>query len=191
MSVVSTIRVASLSTMAWLAVLVATSGAATPDPMDWPNWRGPQQNRVSTEKGLVEKWDPDGGPGSNLLWKKKAFAGGALRSCCTENSTRSFTIDQIRRTRARKLLRRRGHRQGAVGTLHERVPLRCAGGPLRLVELRRRPGDGTNLRTECLRILLLPGRGHGQIGVGPQPARRVRFDLDLRRANELSSDLRR
>jgi outer membrane protein assembly factor BamB len=43
--------------------------------MDWPNWRGPQQNRVSTEKGLVEKWDPNGGPGSNLLWKKKEFAG--------------------------------------------------------------------------------------------------------------------
>src|SRR5262245_3209596 len=24
------------------------------DPLDWPNWRGPQQNRVSMEKGLVE-----------------------------------------------------------------------------------------------------------------------------------------
>jgi outer membrane protein assembly factor BamB len=43
--------------------------------MDWPNWRGPQQNRASTEKDLVEKWNPEGGEGSNLLWKKKEFAG--------------------------------------------------------------------------------------------------------------------
>ncbi len=49
--------------------------AATPDPMDWPNWRGPQQNRVSTEKGLIDKWNPEGGQGSNLLWKKKELAG--------------------------------------------------------------------------------------------------------------------
>jgi outer membrane protein assembly factor BamB len=26
--------------------------------MDWPNWRGPQQNNASTEKGLIEKWNP-------------------------------------------------------------------------------------------------------------------------------------
>ncbi|MCC6491929.1 MAG: PQQ-binding-like beta-propeller repeat protein [Pirellulales bacterium] len=38
--------------------------------MDWPNWRGPQQNSVSTEKNLPEKWSLDGGEGSNLLWKR-------------------------------------------------------------------------------------------------------------------------
>jgi outer membrane protein assembly factor BamB len=43
--------------------------------MDWPNWRGPQQNCVSTEKGLIESWDPDGGPGSNVLWKNVELAG--------------------------------------------------------------------------------------------------------------------
>ena len=43
--------------------------------MDWPNWRGPQQNRMSTEKGLVDHWDPKGGPGSNVLWKSEALAG--------------------------------------------------------------------------------------------------------------------
>lgn len=43
--------------------------------MDWPSWRGPQQNRVSTEKGLIDHWDPNGGEGSNLLWKKKELAG--------------------------------------------------------------------------------------------------------------------
>ncbi len=53
------------------AVLLAASArplrmAAEADPLDWPNWRGPQQNRVSTEKGLIESWDPEGGEGSNL-----------------------------------------------------------------------------------------------------------------------------
>ncbi len=42
---------------------------------DWPNWRGPQQNRVSTEQGLVDRWDPQGGPGSNLIWKNEALGG--------------------------------------------------------------------------------------------------------------------
>jgi len=38
--------------------------------MDWPAWRGPQQNSASTEKNLVDKWNPRGGKGSNLLWKR-------------------------------------------------------------------------------------------------------------------------
>ncbi|MCE9553769.1 MAG: PQQ-like beta-propeller repeat protein, partial [Planctomycetes bacterium] len=40
------------------------------DPRDWPAWRGPQQNGVSTETGLIDKWNPRGGPGSNVLWKR-------------------------------------------------------------------------------------------------------------------------
>jgi outer membrane protein assembly factor BamB len=55
--------------------LAGLAHAATPDPLDWPNWRGPQQNCVSTEKGLPDKWDPDGGPGSNLLWKNEELGG--------------------------------------------------------------------------------------------------------------------
>lgn len=55
--------------------------AAKPDSVaksemgDWPNWRGPQQNRTSTETGLIEKWDPEGGEGSNLLWKNTELGG--------------------------------------------------------------------------------------------------------------------
>ncbi len=40
-------------------------GAA--DPLDWPSWRGPEQNGISREKGLIDSWDPDG---ENLLWKR-------------------------------------------------------------------------------------------------------------------------
>ncbi len=45
------------------------------DPLDWPHWLGPQQNRTSLETGLVDRWDPKGGPGSNLLWKNTELAG--------------------------------------------------------------------------------------------------------------------
>lgn len=43
--------------------------------LDWPGWKGPLQNRISAETGLVDTWDPKGGEGSNLLWKSKALAG--------------------------------------------------------------------------------------------------------------------
>ncbi|MBA3484844.1 MAG: PQQ-binding-like beta-propeller repeat protein [Pirellulales bacterium] len=58
------------------AAAKAAEGAKPPaaplevDPMDWPNWRGPQQNSTSAETGLVEKWNPKEGPGSNLIWKR-------------------------------------------------------------------------------------------------------------------------
>jgi hypothetical protein len=37
------------------------------DPLDWPHWRGPEQNGISRETGLPDKWSPDG---ENLLWKR-------------------------------------------------------------------------------------------------------------------------
>ncbi len=55
-----------------LAVFASRAKSQT---MDWPNWRGPQQNRVSTETGLVDHWDPKGGAGSNLLWKNTELGG--------------------------------------------------------------------------------------------------------------------
>src|SRR5262245_59219818 len=65
---------ASVGLAAWCA-LRAPAMAAELDLMDWPNWRGPQQNRVSTEHNLVDSWDPAGGPGSNVLWKREELAG--------------------------------------------------------------------------------------------------------------------
>jgi outer membrane protein assembly factor BamB len=58
--------------LAW--VLPVTSVVAAPpgkvDPMDWPNWRGPEMNGVSREKGLVSSWSPEG---ENLLWRKAEY----------------------------------------------------------------------------------------------------------------------
>lgn len=59
--------------------LVSTSSAGTPstDPLDWPNWRGPEMNGISREKGLPASWSLEG---ENLLWRN------------TEISTRSTPI---------------------------------------------------------------------------------------------------
>ncbi len=66
---------------AWILVALFTGWmhaatlhmAMAADPMDWPNWRGPQQNRVSLETGLVDKWNPE--TGENVLWKCPQAAG--------------------------------------------------------------------------------------------------------------------
>jgi len=57
---------ASLFLAAGLAASLGSSPAAAADPLDWPNWRGPEQNGVSRETGLPEQWDFEG---ENLLWK--------------------------------------------------------------------------------------------------------------------------
>ncbi len=65
--------------VAGLTFAVASVAAAAPpsviDPMDWPSWRGPHQNGVSREVGLIEEFDPMGGDGSNVLWKSEEAAG--------------------------------------------------------------------------------------------------------------------
>ena len=43
------------------------------DPMDWPNWRGPEQNGVSRETGLIDHWDR--ATGENVLWKNNEAGG--------------------------------------------------------------------------------------------------------------------
>jgi outer membrane protein assembly factor BamB len=67
---------ASLGWAAFVVVFFGGSASAQRvDPLDWPNWRGPQQNRVSMEKDLIDNWDPEGGPGSNVLWKRTDLGG--------------------------------------------------------------------------------------------------------------------
>lgn len=65
---------ASRTIITWccLFCLIATTGsllAETEAP--WAHWRGPQNNNASTEQGLIDQWDPDGGAGSNLIWKRE------------------------------------------------------------------------------------------------------------------------
>src|SRR5688572_15235300 len=43
------------------------------DAMDWPNWRGPEQTRVSRETGLIDSWNAE--TGENVLWKNDELGG--------------------------------------------------------------------------------------------------------------------
>jgi len=54
---------------AWLGLSAGLAGVRGAEE-DWPNWRGPRQDRHALESGLVEKWSPDGGADGNLLWKR-------------------------------------------------------------------------------------------------------------------------
>jgi outer membrane protein assembly factor BamB len=47
--------------------------AKAADPMDWLNWRGPEQCRVSREKNLIDQWDP--ATGENVLWQNDELGG--------------------------------------------------------------------------------------------------------------------
>jgi len=45
------------------------------DPLDWPNWRGPEQNSISRETGLIDSWDYNDKENGNVLWKNTELAG--------------------------------------------------------------------------------------------------------------------
>ncbi len=51
---------------------LAPAGAEPVAGVDWPQFRGPQQNGVSLEKGLLRSW-PESGP--KVLWKKPVGSG--------------------------------------------------------------------------------------------------------------------
>ena len=70
-----------------LAILLASMGlqdgplfaqetaAKKADPLDWTFWRGPSYNGTSVETGLIDDWDPRGGEGSNVAWRREDLCG--------------------------------------------------------------------------------------------------------------------
>ena len=55
------------------AALAAVVIAAAAPAADWPGWRGPNRDGVSTEKGLLQQWGPSGPP---LAWKSAGVGSG-------------------------------------------------------------------------------------------------------------------
>jgi outer membrane protein assembly factor BamB len=55
------------------AVCAALLGTGSLFAADWPQWRGPQRNGISQEKGLLKEW-PKGGP--RLVWQVKEIGFG-------------------------------------------------------------------------------------------------------------------
>ncbi len=56
-----------------ILLVVLASISLTSFAGDWPQWRGPNRDGVSTEKGLLDKW-PEGGP--KLVWKAEGIGSG-------------------------------------------------------------------------------------------------------------------
>lgn len=67
--------------------LLITVPAQAGDPLDWPNWRGPQQNGTYPGTGLADEWDPE--DGTNVVWKSPELAG---RSTPIVMNGRLYTI---------------------------------------------------------------------------------------------------
>jgi outer membrane protein assembly factor BamB len=55
------------------ALVLLVAGTLSATASDWPQWRGPKRDGISTETGLLKKW-PDGGP--PLAWKATGLGGG-------------------------------------------------------------------------------------------------------------------
>ncbi len=53
--------------------LLATLLTATAAPGDWPTWRGPKRDGISTETGLLKTWPKEGPP---LAWKATGLGEG-------------------------------------------------------------------------------------------------------------------
>lgn len=59
-----------------VAIPAASVAAAPPQGQDdWPIWRGPNYDGVSNQTGLIDDWDPNGGEGSNVAWKRDDLGG--------------------------------------------------------------------------------------------------------------------
>lgn len=63
-----------ISFSGWLLQVVLLTLLTSPvSAADWPQWRGPQRNGVSTERGLLTEW-PEAGP--VLLWQANEIGSG-------------------------------------------------------------------------------------------------------------------
>jgi hypothetical protein len=68
------------------ALVLFMAGTFSASSSDWPQWRGPNRDGISTETGLLKKW-PDVGP--PLAWKATGL--GAGHSTVSISKGRIFT----------------------------------------------------------------------------------------------------
>src|SRR5436190_23143067 len=79
--------VPSAPRMVLAVLLLPVLALAAASPGDWPQFRGPNRDGISTEKGLLQQW-PTGGP--RLAWKANGLGGGYSSLSIVGN--RIFTI---------------------------------------------------------------------------------------------------
>ena len=66
------------------------------DPLDWPSWRGPEQNGISRETGLIDRWDTTAGRTATCCGRTRSWRAFPARSCWAASSTRSSAISPTR-----------------------------------------------------------------------------------------------
>jgi outer membrane protein assembly factor BamB len=69
---VTMLGLATVACIPTAAIGADAAKARTVDPLDWPSWRGPEQNGVSRETGLIDNLDLDG---PDVLWKNPEAGG--------------------------------------------------------------------------------------------------------------------
>src|ERR1700722_14637589 len=67
------LRLHSLAGLAALALFLTYATADGEKPADWPQWRGPNRDDHSPDKGLLQEWPKDGPP---LAWKATGIGEG-------------------------------------------------------------------------------------------------------------------
>src|SRR5262245_40816769 len=63
----------TLVTIAAVLLCLSVSTSAQNVTSDWPQWRGPERNGISQEKGLLKEWPKDG---PKLLWQVNEIGDG-------------------------------------------------------------------------------------------------------------------
>src|SRR4051812_21620859 len=71
-------------------VLAGLATAASASAIDWTQWRGPNQDGSSAEKGLLQAW-PEGGP--KLLWNVTGVGNGY--ATVATSGDRVFTSGEV------------------------------------------------------------------------------------------------
>ena len=85
------VRIALAFVLGFTLITAARAADATSKRPDWPQWRGPNRDGVSVEKGLLESW-PDAGP--KLLWQGEGLGKG-MASVAISGET-IYTLGQIK-----------------------------------------------------------------------------------------------
>ena len=75
-----------------ILLLLTLSLTSTTIAGDWPSWRGPNRDGISSETGLLSSWPQDG---PNLLWRVENLGGGYSSVAITDGKI--FTIGKRKR----------------------------------------------------------------------------------------------
>ncbi len=59
----------------WIGLVLGLVAWVSVSAEDWAYWRGPHYNGTSYETGLIDVWDPQGGPDGHVTWQRDDLGG--------------------------------------------------------------------------------------------------------------------